>query len=121
MRLFSVREIVAACLLAAGLAVVGCESKPNAQTSWSARVGTYTYSQALIDLGPPTTTTKLADGSTVARWAQSGHPTDNTFTFTSTAAAAASTNAPPAPEPGKRYLSLTFDANNVLSAWEKRY
>lgn len=122
MRLFSVREILAAGILAAVLTVAGCQpSKPNPQTSWSARVGIYTYSQAMADLGPPTTTTKLADGTTVAQWAQSGHPTDNTFSFTSTAAGAASvTNAPP-PEPGKRYLSLTFDTNNVLSAWEKRY
>jgi hypothetical protein len=35
---------------------------------WSARVGTYTFDQAVLDLGPPDKQAKLADGAVVAEW-----------------------------------------------------
>jgi hypothetical protein len=35
---------------------------------WNSRVGTYTYDQALVDLGPPDKLAKLSDGGTVAEW-----------------------------------------------------
>jgi hypothetical protein len=53
---------VAAFILAAFL--TGCATPIN----WQARVGVYTYDQALMDYGPPARSAKLSDGSTVAEW-----------------------------------------------------
>jgi len=44
--------------------VAGCATPIN----WQARVGVYTYDQAVKDYGPPGKYTKLSDGSTVAEW-----------------------------------------------------
>jgi hypothetical protein len=49
-----------ACLLA------GCASTPKAD--WNSRIGTYTYDQAVVELGPPDKTAELSDGSTMADW-----------------------------------------------------
>lgn len=113
------KSLIAAGMLgAASLILAGCQTAPPA--NWASRVGSYTYDQAVAELGPPTSTTKLANGSTVAQWAQSGHATDNTFSFTSTAAGTNASTAPPM-QPGQRYLALTFDSNNILTGWQKSY
>jgi hypothetical protein len=44
--------------------LAGCATPIN----WQARVGVYTYDQALKDHGPPPKYTKLSDGTTVAEW-----------------------------------------------------
>jgi len=48
-----------------GLLLAGCATK---KTDWNSRVGSYTYDQAVIDLGPPDKKAKLSDGKTVAEW-----------------------------------------------------
>ena len=50
----------------AGLVLVlaGCATKID----WQARVGHYTYDQALVELGPPDKSAKLSDGAIVANW-----------------------------------------------------
>ena len=46
--------------------ITGCSTtKP---IDWDSRVGTYTYDQAVTDLGPPDKQAKLTDGNTVASW-----------------------------------------------------
>ena len=51
-------------LLAAALA--GCVT--TSRIDWTARVGNYTYDQAVAELGPPDKAAKLSDGTTVAEW-----------------------------------------------------
>ena len=46
--------------------LAGCASTPK--VDWNARVGNFTYDQAVAELGPPDKSTKLSDGSTVADW-----------------------------------------------------
>ncbi|MBI3850578.1 MAG: hypothetical protein HY298_09965 [Verrucomicrobia bacterium] len=46
--------------------LAGCATSPK--VDWAARVGTYTYDQAVTDLGPPDKSAKLTDGTTVAEW-----------------------------------------------------
>ncbi len=46
--------------------LAGCATTPK--IDWSTRVGTYTYDQAIVELGPPDKQAKLTDGSTVADW-----------------------------------------------------
>ncbi len=48
------------------LLLAGCASTPK--IDWNARVGNFTYDQAVAELGPPDKSTKLSDGSTVADW-----------------------------------------------------
>lgn len=45
-------------------ALAGCATPIN----WQARVGVYTYNQAVMDYGPPFSYTRLSDGSTVVEW-----------------------------------------------------
>ena len=43
----------------------GCATK---KVDWQARVGTYTFDQCVIELGPPNKQAKLTDGTLVAEW-----------------------------------------------------
>jgi hypothetical protein len=49
----------------AALAVAGCATE---RIDWAARVGHYTYNQAVNDFGPPDKSARLTDGTTVAEW-----------------------------------------------------
>ncbi len=51
-------------LLAAALA--GCATM--SRIDWPARVGNYTYDQAVMEFGPPDKAAKLSDGTAVAEW-----------------------------------------------------
>ena len=55
-------SVICAALL---LLLAGCATP---RIDWSARVGYYTYDQAVMDYGPADRTTRLSDGSTVAEW-----------------------------------------------------
>ncbi len=55
---------LALMLMALGLA--GCVTAPK--IDWQARVGNYTYDQAILELGPPDKSAKLTDGAVVADW-----------------------------------------------------
>jgi len=61
-------------VLAVLLAATGCQTVPK--IDWAARVGNYTYDQAVLDFGPPDRYAKLADNTVVAEWlTQRGHHT----------------------------------------------
>ena len=49
----------------AALLLAGCVTP---QIDWAARVGNYTYDQAVMEFGPPDKLAKLSDGSTVVEW-----------------------------------------------------
>lgn len=48
------------------LMLTGCVTAPK--IDWAARVGAGTYDQAVLELGPPERSAKLADGTVVAEW-----------------------------------------------------
>ena len=48
------------------LVVAGCTT--TKKVDWDSRVGSYTYDQAIADLGPPDKQARLSDGATVAEW-----------------------------------------------------
>lgn len=50
------------------LVLAGCATAPK--INWQARVGSYTYDQAVTDFGPPDKSAKLSDGAVVAQWQQ---------------------------------------------------
>ena len=53
-----------ALVLTAGL-LAGCAS-PG--IDWAARLGNYTFDQAVLELGPPDKSARLTDGTVVAEW-----------------------------------------------------
>ncbi len=53
--------LLACCLLLAG----GCSTT---RVDWKARVGSYTFDQAVTELGPPDKQATLTDGTRVADW-----------------------------------------------------
>jgi len=58
------------CLLLV-LVTAGCASN---KIDWGSRIGTYTFDQAVLDMGPPAKQAKLQDGTVVAEWmTQRGH------------------------------------------------
>ena len=54
-----------ALIVFAALLLAGCVTP---QIDWAARVGNYTYDQAVMEFGPPDKLAKLSDGSTVVEW-----------------------------------------------------
>ena len=53
-------------LLAVLAAQTGCHTTPK--INWDARIGAYTFDQAVAELGPPNEQTTLSDGVRVAQW-----------------------------------------------------
>ena len=104
---------------AIALVLAGCAT---AHVDWNARVGSYTYDQAVTDLGPPDKQTQLSDGRTVADWISRyssgpavtvgsgfyGYPGGVTYVQTFP------------PSYYEDVLRLTFSTNHVLVAWKKR-
>jgi len=52
-------------IMLAALVWAGCVTQ---KIDWSARIGNYTYDQAIMELGPPDKSAKLTDGTVVADW-----------------------------------------------------
>lgn len=63
---FSTRLPVVSQLLLLVLLLAGCATAPK--INWAARVGLYTFDQAVTEFGPPDRQAKLADASVVAEW-----------------------------------------------------
>ena len=52
--------------------LTGCATAPK--IDWNGRIGTYTYDQAVLELGPPDRWATLTDGKKVVEWLTSrGH------------------------------------------------
>jgi len=52
-------------LLLAGLWLTGCATT---KVDWNARIGVFTYDQAILDLGPPDKSAQTSEGVLVADW-----------------------------------------------------
>lgn len=55
-------------LVTAVLALLGTACASKKSVDWNARVGSYTYDQVVLEMGPPARETKLEDGRKVAEW-----------------------------------------------------
>jgi len=96
--------------------VTGCATAPP--VDWSSRVGHYTYTQAVNELGPPNRQIRLSSGATEFKWflqpaggAGFGTGMNNGF----------GTGQGISPGFNNRYLQLMFDTNGVLTDWSKNY
>ncbi len=103
-------------MIAAVLA--GCATQ---STAWNNRIGTYTFDQAIIDLGPPDKSAKLTDGRRVAEWItryNGGGGTAIVSGFGSYPGGVGFIQST-GPQYYESKLRLTFTTNNILSAWVK--
>ncbi len=105
-----------AASLCAVLWLVGCATS---KVDWNARVGNYTYNQAVLEMGPPDRHATLADGTTVAEWLL-----NRGYTYVY------GTPGPHGPFWGgpasayttpSMYMRLTFGPNGQLTAWKRTY
>ncbi len=105
-------------LVCAVLVLAGCAT----QSKWAARVGHYTYDQAVQELGPPDKTDQLQDGSTVAQWLVKRSQTVMTpGPYSATPGWYVGPTTPMYNETRlpARFLDLTFDSHKELTAWKE--
>jgi hypothetical protein len=109
-------------VLLAALVFTGCATGPK--INWAARVGHYTYNQAVLELGPPDKVAKLDNGVIVANWV-----THQGYAYTTTTGAGVYGAYPggfiaPTYSQGYSptyYLRLTFGADGQLTEWKKYF
>jgi hypothetical protein len=110
-----------AILVLATALITGCRTtKP---IDWNSRVGTYTFDQAVIQLGPPDKQTTLSDGKLVAQWIT--HISGGTSFGVGTGFYTGNMGVGVGQSVGSGYrdqiLTLTFGADSKLVAWSKNY
>jgi len=60
--------------LAAAFGLLGLAGCATNKVDWNTRIGSYTYDQAVLDMGPPAKEARLQDGTVVAEWmTEHGH------------------------------------------------
>ena len=101
--------------------LVGC--KTTKPIDWNSRVGTYTFDQAVTELGPPDKQTTLSDGKLVAQWIT--HRNGGTSFSVGTGFYTGGVGVGVGHSVGSGYpdkiLTLTFGTNQVLAAYTKNY
>lgn len=117
------------CLLFIVLALLvgGCASGTKAvikDIDWGSRIGSYTYEEALAELGEPDVIGQSSEGR-IAEWVLERSP-NVTFGFgfggigygrhTSTGVGVGTTVSPP---PSGEYLHLRFDNEGKLAEWRR--
>jgi hypothetical protein len=125
-------KAVLALLIAVTSLGLGCSSAPKPrlskaearQINWGERIGTYTYAQAVVDLGPPQLLTESNEGRT-AEWILKRNPqisfglgvgSTSYGPHVGTGVGAGTYITPP---PGGEYLRLRFGKDEKLVEWSK--
>jgi len=101
--------------------ITGC--KTTKPIDWNSRVGSYTFDQAVTELGPPDKQTTLSDGKLVAQWIThryggSSFSVGTGFYTGGVGVGVGQTTGSAYPD---RILNLTFGTNQVLAAFSKNY
>jgi len=98
----------------------GCKSTP--EIDWNNRIGSYSYDQAVTELGPPDRKETLSDGKVVADWIERSRGGGFSFgvgTGFSTGGAGVGVGQTVATGPHDHVLRLTFGPNTKLVSWER--
>jgi hypothetical protein len=96
----------------------GCASKPK--VDWNARVGTFTYDQAVIELGPPDRITEISDGRKLADWVtdRTSSPRFGIGFGSYGGSGGVGVGTGTGGNPIEKILRLTFDKEGQLIQWE---
>ena len=103
--------------------ITGCKSTPP--IDWNSRVGSYTYDQAVTDLGPHDKQAKLTDGKNVCEWITHRHGGSGLSVGTGfySGGGGIGTGVGVGQSIGSGYpdkiLKLTFGTDHKLVAWSK--
>lgn len=101
------------------LFITGCRSTPK--VDWNSRVGSYTYDQAVVELGVPDKTADLSDGRKIAEWI-THRSSGGAFSF-GVGGYSSNTGVGVSQTVGTggqvRSLRLTFDEQGRLTAWAR--
>jgi hypothetical protein len=112
-----------ALVVLASVAIFFASCATTKPIDWNSRVGTYTFDQAVTELGPPDKQARLSDGKTVAQWIT--HREGGTSFSVGTGFFGGNTGFGVGQTVGTGYsdriLTLTFTTNNVLAAWSRNY
>ena len=97
----------------------GCASKPK--VDWAARVGNYTYDEAIREMGPPDKASELSGGGRVADWYQGRGPSFSFGVGMGSYGRGGGVGVGQGVTTGGegRYLRLTFGEDGRLSAWQR--
>lgn len=105
------------CLAALGLCLLGCATT---RVDWDARVGSYTYDQAVLELGPADKSETLKDGTKVAEWLTARGYSRGTMTSFGGQYYGYPWIHYYSEQPSPDYLiRLTFSPDGILRAWRK--
>lgn len=106
-------------LLSVAVIFSACRTSPK--VDWNTRVGSYTYDQAVAELGPPDKTAKLTDGRMVADWVTGTRPRSGFSIGTGVYGRHSGVSVGQSIGGGARarVLRLTFDPENVLIHWAR--
>jgi hypothetical protein len=114
-------QALSAWLLLGAFALVisGCASTPK--PDWDQRIGRYTFEQAVQELGPPFSSIRLQDGTTVAEWFLKAGPQFSFGVGTGFGAGPVGVGVGQGvtTPPKGHYLRLTFGPDGQLQRWEK--
>jgi len=99
--------------------IAGCKTTPA--VDWNSRVGSYTYNQALAELGSPGKQTKLNDGKTVDQWITLHGSTGLVGGAYATGSGGMGASQPIVQTYKDHVLELTFGADGKLVSWAKNY
>jgi len=122
MKMNPVANVSFLALLCLALAFVTGGCKTTTAADWNSRVGTYTYNQAVLDLGPPSKQINLKDGRIVAQWitlhGNNGFAAGGGFGNGNYGMGAGQTISQSYKD---HVLELTFGPDGKLVSWAKNY
>ncbi|MBI4662822.1 MAG: hypothetical protein HY735_28740 [Verrucomicrobia bacterium] len=110
-------EFASVALMLLTLGWVGCATS---KIDWNTRVGSYTYDQAVLELGPAEKSETLKDGTKVAEWMTSRGYASGTMTSLGGHYYGSPWIHYYSEQPSPDYfLRLTFSPDGVLRAWRR--
>ncbi len=114
------KVLLLAILIPFVLFIAGCKTAP--QVDWNSRVGSYTFNQAVADLGQPSKQATLGDGKNVVQWITLHG--SNGF-IAGSGSASGNYGMGTGQTVGQSYkdhvLELTFGTDGKLVSWAKNY
>lgn len=112
-------KLACASIIVLVFLIGSCASGPKTnvmQIDWGGRIGTYTYDEAVAELGEPNVIGESSDGL-IAEWVLRRSPMVSFgFGFGAPGVGVGTSVSPP---PSGEYLHLRFDQNGKLAEWSR--
>jgi hypothetical protein len=104
-----------------GILLLGISCASTPKVDWDSRVGSYTFDQAVLELGPPERASDLSDGTKVAEWFLKRGSSMSFGVGTGFYGSSSSVGVGQSVSsgPSGQFMRLTFDSGGVLTRWEK--